>query len=218
MNNRWLQILSLSAVMFMVGCQSADPVISNRSVSSFWLVDAAGVRTEQVETVPADLRVIESRYTVDGATTTVDLKFAGPVQEVAGKTVIEAYFDVETDPMIQSRVIVAAFGGYKLGDLDGKGTAAVYQRYLKDGRICWKQIDRASIDLKADRVVLTGQLQAAGAVANLVIVRHASPNVFLQQPSFRFTTDGVVATLIFRTDTVKGRPLPGIPPDDDITQ
>jgi hypothetical protein len=195
-------VLGVVTVGF-VSCQERV-VISNRSQTTYFV----GSQLFEAK-VPEELQLRDVKVQPNGSTT-VTLIMRGALN-AAWPMTIEAYFDVKGEKIAQSRVIIATFGGYPFGDLPGDGTGAAFARFFEGSRLVWKRVGAASVEASKDKVTLSADLGVEGAVPNLIIVRFASPDVWELDPGFRFGADGIAATVQFRADEIRGRPLPRLP-------
>lgn len=199
-------VLGVVTVCFL-SCQERV-VISNRSQTTYFV----GSKEHRAE-VPEELQLRDVKVQRNGSTT-VTLIMRGALNATWPMT-IEAYFDGMGEGIVQSRVVIATFGGYRFGDLPGDGTGAAFARYFENNRLVWKRVGAASVEASKDKITLRADFGVEEAVPNLVIVRFASPDVWELDPGFRFGADGIAATVQFRADEIRGRPLPRLPDHPD---
>ncbi|MFN8139793.1 MAG: hypothetical protein U0R49_08355 [Fimbriimonadales bacterium] len=197
------------AVATGFACSSAPekPIIRNRSFANF---------RELSVPMPPELEVIGASCSTDDSRAKVKIAIKDVFISDDGPLTVEAYFNAKKDDLIQSRVIVWTFGGYRFGSLDGTGTAAVFHRKVAGNRVLWQRLGDATAILDGNELELEGDLGVADAVPDIIVIRHAPAEFMKAHRGFRFSSDGIASTITFRNEKVHSRPLPRLPEDSDI--
>ena len=202
-------------VLLTSACCQQSANVSNRSTVKLWIPNSHGTKSETELDVPAELRIKSATCIVTEKKAEVAIEFNGGLTPQTGATTVEAYFDDPSDRAIQSLVVVWTLN-YKFGSLDGSGTAAVYHRELINGNELWKRVSNCSVIWSGSGMRLSANLESTNIKPNMIILRNAPNSIITKSPPFRFSNDGIAATVTFGGNRTQSRPLPGLPDDANV--
>lgn len=208
---RFVTVGTCVAVVLLTACSTPQPRIHAYSGSTCLVPGGDGPRQEIYSELPPSLRLGRAGVETQGRTAVVTLTFEGNALQAGGRGTIEVYFDSPSEKTVQSRALIATFGGHTQFGLDETDPAGVFVRTVRDENFDFERVAPATLIASGKKVRLEGDLGIADATPNLIVLRYASEEVFQKRPDFRFTSDGIATVVYFRGDEIHSRPLPRLP-------